>query len=88
MITGTLVLQIVSYLAPLVLGYLLRHWNIAVPGLPTPAPAPAVDHVGLLRRVLGVGKEEAEGLLETAAQDILAKGLADLKAAAQTPASK
>lgn len=92
-----LVLQILSYVLPLVIGYLLRHYNVNIPLLPsapapgtpadptvTPAlpPVPGDDHVGLLQRVLSIGEAEAKILLKAALQDVLQKGLSDLKNAA------
>lgn len=92
---SALVLQILSYAIPLVVGYLLRHYNITIPGLPTPVPtvpastpANSADHAGLLQQVLGIGEAEAKVLLKTALQDTLQKGLSDLKAAAQPQAPK
>jgi hypothetical protein len=75
-----LVLQIISYAVPLVVGYLLRHFNISIPGLPAPAPVPVSSpspHVSLLQQLLGLGKQEAEDLLKRAVQQVALKGLTD-----------
>ena len=73
---SALVIQILTYLVPLVLGYLLRHWGVSVPGLPTPV-APSSNHVSLLQQVLDVGKPEAEKLLKEAVKSLLQQGLTD-----------
>jgi len=93
--TTATIIQVGIYLATLAGGYLLRHYGVQVPFLPTPsapganASSPSssssssgVDHAGLLRQVLAVGKTEAEVLLQQAVRAIIGKALADAQAAA------
>lgn len=88
--TSALVMQILTYAVPLVAGYLLRHYGVSIPLLPSPTapgsapvfpPVPATPstapHVSLLQQVLGVAKTDAEALLQQAVQLILQKGLTD-----------
>lgn len=95
MLSAATLLQLGLYAASLVGGYLLRHYGVSVPLLPSPTPAPAAstsasssdtsasgaDHVGLLQRVLGIARPEAEALLQQAVRAIVAKALADAQTA-------
>lgn len=93
MVLPPLVIQILTVLGPLVLGWLLRHWGIQLPGLPAVPANPVAAAVtsltatqggtpSLLSQLVGKGEGDAAKLLDSAIKDALAKGLAELKAKA------